>query len=103
MIENEDKERQYLSQCLTKMFEIKALERLKYFLRIEVAHSRQGIFISQKKYVTNLLREIGKTTCKLASIPIDPNLRLGKVEEDVMVERELHQDPVGRLIYLYHT
>jgi hypothetical protein len=28
---NDDKERQYLSQCLAKKFEIKALQRLKYF------------------------------------------------------------------------
>jgi hypothetical protein len=44
---DDDKERQILSQCLAKEFEIKALGRLKYFLGIEVAHSRQGIFISQ--------------------------------------------------------
>lgn len=32
-----------------KKFEMKELGSLKYFLRIEVAHSRQGIFISQQK------------------------------------------------------
>jgi hypothetical protein len=40
IIGNDDKERQNLSQCLAKEFEIKELERLKYFLEIEVAHSR---------------------------------------------------------------
>ena len=44
---NDDKERQVLNQCLAKEFEIKVLGRLKYFLGIEVAHSKQGIFISQ--------------------------------------------------------
>ena len=61
---DDDKERKFLNQCLAKEFEIKALGRLKYFLGIEVAHSRQGIFISQQKYVMDLLKEIGKTTCK---------------------------------------
>ena len=41
------KEKQVLSQYLAKEFEIKSLGRLKYFLGIEVAHSRQKILISQ--------------------------------------------------------
>ena len=77
---DDDRERQLLSQCLAKEFEIKTLGRLKYFLGIEVAHSKQGIFISQQKYVTDLLKETGKTTCKPVSTPIEPNLKLGEVE-----------------------
>lgn len=44
-------------ECMTKLkeFEIKDLGRLKYFLRIEVAHSNDGIFISQQKYIVDLL------------------------------------------------
>ena len=37
------------------VFEIKELGKLKYFLGIEVAHSQQGIFISQQKYVLRLI------------------------------------------------
>ena len=36
---NDELEKQTLKPCLTKEFEIKKLERLKYFLGIEVAHS----------------------------------------------------------------
>ena len=97
------KEKQVLSQSLAKEFEIKALGRLKYFLGIEVAHSRQGIFISQQKYVTDLLKETGKTACKPASTPIDPNMKLGTAEEDAAVDREMFQRLVGKLIYLSHT
>lgn len=38
---------QSLKQCLEKEFDIKELGKLKYFLGIEVAHSKQGIFISR--------------------------------------------------------
>lgn len=40
-------------------FEMKDLEGLKGFLEIEVARSQRGIFISQWKYILNLLSEVG--------------------------------------------
>ena len=73
MIGNDYKESQTLRQCLTKEFEIKELGRLKYFLGIEVAHSKQGIFISQQKYVMDLLKETRKLAYRPASTSIDPN------------------------------
>ena len=71
MIGNNEKKRQTLRQCLTKEFEIKELGRLKYFLGIKVAHSKQGIFISQQKYVTDFLKETRKLACRPTSTPID--------------------------------
>ncbi|KAL5578648.1 hypothetical protein UlMin_011090 [Ulmus minor] len=44
---DDERESQFLRKCLAKEFEIKELGRLKYFLGIEVAHTRLGIFISQ--------------------------------------------------------
>jgi len=100
---DDEEEQKLLSQHLAKNFEIKTLEKLKYFLGIEVAHSRKGIFISQQKYITDLLKETGKTACKPANTPIDPNLKLGNAEEDTAVDKEMYQRLVGRLIYLSHT
>ncbi|CAJ2663478.1 unnamed protein product [Trifolium pratense] len=98
-----EEEQQMLSQHLAKEFEIKTLGKLKYFLGIEVAHSKKGIFISQQKYITDLLQETGKTACKPACTPIDPNIKLGNAEEDVAVNKERYQRLVGKLIYLSHT
>ena len=91
-----------LKQCLLKEFDIKELERLKYFLDIEVAHSKQGIFISQQKYVLDLLRETGKLGCKLVDMPIEFNHGLCDASDDPMVDRGSYQRLVGRLIYLTH-
>ena len=100
---DDEEEQKLLSQHLAKNFEIKTLGKLKYFLGIEVVHSKKGIFISQQKYITDLLKETGKTTCKPANTPIDPNLKLGNAEEDTAVDKEMYQRLVGRLIYLSHT
>lgn len=76
MIENDEHEQQSLSQCLAREFEIKALGKLKYFLGITISHSKKGIFISKQKCITNLLKE-SKMTCKLLSMPVDLNVKLG--------------------------
>ena len=49
-----------LKNCLITEFEVKELGRLKYFLGIEVVHSHHGTFISQQKYVLDLLAKTGK-------------------------------------------
>ena len=73
---NDNREKQEVKQRLAKEFEIKELGKLKYFLSIEVAYSIQGIFISQQKYVTDLLEKTGKIGCKPICTLMDPNHKL---------------------------
>jgi len=39
---------------------------------MEIAGSKKGIFISQRKYIVDLLKEMGKLGCKLAGTPPRP-------------------------------
>ena len=72
---------------------------LKYFLGVEVMRSKQGILLSQQKYVLDLLSETRKLGTKPCSTPMSPNVQLTK-------EGELFKDPeryirrVGKLNYL---
>lgn len=100
---NDEKGHHLLDIHLAKEFEIKSLGKLKYFMGIEVAQSKKGIFISQQKYITDLKQETGKTSCKPANTPVDPNEKLGNAEEDIAVDKEMYQRLVGKLIYLSHT
>lgn len=49
-------DKQLLKVKLAAEFEIKDLGKLKYFLGVEVAYSKQNIFIFQRKYVHDLLK-----------------------------------------------
>jgi hypothetical protein len=92
-----------LKTYLAKEFEIKDLGNLRYFLGIEVARSKEGIFVSQRKYVLDLLVETGMLACKPIDTPIEQNHRLGEDVDDTPVDRERYQKLVGKLIYLSHT
>ncbi|KAH9698542.1 protein kinase domain-containing protein [Citrus sinensis] len=92
-----------LKQNLAKEFEIKDLGQLKYFLGMEVARSKKGIVVSQRKYILDLLKETGMSGCKPSDTPIEANSKLGEVKNGFPVDNGRYQRLVGRLIYLSHT
>jgi len=65
-----------LQEQLAIEFEMKNLKGLKYFLGIEVTRSKHGIFLSQQKYILDLLSEVGLLDCKPADTPIIQNHKL---------------------------
>ena len=92
-----------LKEFLGTEFELKDLGSLKYFLGMEVARSKKGIFISQRKYVLDLLSEVGLMGSKPAETPMEFNLKLGTNKDGEEIDRGRYQRLVGRLIYLSHT
>nr|KYP44461.1 Retrovirus-related Pol polyprotein from transposon TNT 1-94 [Cajanus cajan] len=82
---DDEEEKLTLKKKLATKFEMKDLRRLKYFLGIEIAYSKKGIFISQRKYVLDFLKETGKLRCKTLGVPIEQNHKI-RSEESPQVE-----------------
>ena len=66
-----------MKKFLAKEFEIKDLGYLRYFLGIGVAQSKKSIFVSQQKYVLDLLKETCMLECKPANTPMDSTKKIG--------------------------
>ena len=77
-----------LQEHLAKEFEMKNLGGLKYFLGIEVARSKHGIFLSQRKYILDLLAETGMLECKPADTPIAQNEKLSIHDHQIPTDKE---------------
>ena len=99
---NDEGEIAQLKMKLVKEFEVKDLGQLRYFLGIEIARGADGIVLSQRKYVLDLLTETGMLGCKPAIAPMDQKVKL-IAEGGDPVDRERYQRLVGELIYLSHT
>lgn len=67
---------------------MKDLGELKYFLEIEVASSEEGVFLSQRKYLLDLLKDTSILGSKPTTTPIDRDYRLTERKGDGTVEKE---------------
>ncbi|GJW10029.1 putative ribonuclease H-like domain-containing protein [Tanacetum coccineum] len=61
---------------------------------------KDGIFISQDKYVADILKKFDFATVKTASTPMEPNKALVKDEEADSVDVHLYRSMIGSLMYL---
>ena len=88
---------------MNREFQVKDLGEMKFFLGMEVARSEKGIYISQRKYIMDLLKETGMLGCR----PSDTPIRADKLKEEgdlgKAVDKGRYQRMVGRLLYLPHT
>lgn len=88
---------------LDEAFTIKDLGELKYFLGLELARSKEGIFLSQRKFALELLEDTGYLACKPASAPMDPHLKLSKDMGTPLSNPLSYRRLIGRFQYLSST
>nr|CAD1837598.1 unnamed protein product [Ananas comosus var. bracteatus] len=86
-----------LKLFLQTQFQTKDWGRLKYFLGIEVTRCKRGIFLSQRKYVLDLLAETEKLGAKPCSAPIAPNLQLTANDDELFEDPKRYRRLVGKL------
>ncbi|GJT86254.1 ribonuclease H-like domain-containing protein [Tanacetum coccineum] len=91
---------------LKSKFMIKDLEKLTYFLGIEVIDTEKGICLNQRKYVLDLLSEYGMLACKPVNTPLMSKLIISNeaTEKDPILDNTTdYQRLMGKLIYLTNT
>ena len=101
--EDDQEDTEWVRRLLPKEFEVKDLGNLRYFLGMEIAQSRNGISVSQRKYTLNLLRETSMLGCKPVVTPMDPARKGRGEEESSPTNKDRCQNLMEKLIYLTHT
>ncbi|GKA76284.1 putative ribonuclease H-like domain-containing protein, partial [Tanacetum coccineum] len=87
-------------QMMHKRFQMSSMGELTFFLGLQVQQKEDGIFISQDKYVADILKKFDFTTIKASSTLIETNKALLKDEEAEDVNVHLYRSMIGSLMYL---
>ncbi|GJU98609.1 putative ribonuclease H-like domain-containing protein [Tanacetum coccineum] len=86
-------------KMMHKKFQMSSIGELTFFLGLQVKQE-DGIFISQDKYVTEILKKFGFTDVKTASTPMETQKLLLKDEDGEEVDVHLYRSMIGSLMYL---
>ncbi|KAJ9545625.1 hypothetical protein OSB04_025332 [Centaurea solstitialis] len=81
-------------------FKMSMMGELTYFLGLQVKQSEKGIFISQGKYVREMLAKFQLTTCCAMKTPMEPPVKVDKDSEGKPVDVTLYRGMIGSLLYL---
>ncbi|XP_019425075.1 PREDICTED: uncharacterized protein LOC109333950 [Lupinus angustifolius] len=100
---NDTSEIQSVKGHLDSQFKIKDLGNLKYFLGLEVARSKIGITLCQRKYALDLLHDTGFLTSKPAPTPMVKTNHLHQNDSELYHDPISYRQLVGRLLYLTNT
>ena len=74
-----------------------------FFLGIEVAQSESGIFISESKYASEVLKIFNMSNWNPAPTPVIRGLKLSKDDKASIVDPMLFKRLIGILMYLIVT
>jgi transposase InsO family protein len=94
---------QELKQFLSQHFEMKDLGPLSYFLGLEISSSSDGYYLTQAKYISDLLSRANLTDSKIVDTPTELNTRLTPDDGEPLRDFTLYRHLVGSLVYLTVT
>ncbi|GJS64846.1 putative ribonuclease H-like domain-containing protein [Tanacetum coccineum] len=87
-------------KLMHKKFQMSSMGELTFFLGLQVTQKDDGIFISQDKYVDEILKKFGFSTMKTASAPMETSKPLLKDENAEDADVHLYRSMIGSLMYL---
>ena len=91
---------QHVISALTSEFDLTNLGSLYYFLGIQITRTAAGLFLSQTKYVEDLLAKSEMSEAKPCDTPYLPYHRLLKDDREPYPNPQLYRSLVGALQYL---
>ncbi|GJW96329.1 putative ribonuclease H-like domain-containing protein [Tanacetum coccineum] len=87
-------------KLMHEKFQMSSMGELTFFLGLQVQQKKDGIFISQDKYVGEILKKFGFTEVKTASTPMETQKPLLKDEDGEEVDVHMYRSMIGSLMYL---
>jgi hypothetical protein len=93
----------FVKKKLSEQFKMSDLGCLGYFLGIEVDHTNDGYYISQRRYTQDLISRSGLTDTRIVATPMELHLQLRPTDGTPLEDPSRYRHLVGSLVYLTVT
>ncbi|GKC56606.1 putative ribonuclease H-like domain-containing protein [Tanacetum coccineum] len=87
-------------KLMHKKFQMSFMGELTFFLGLQVKQKEDGIFISQDKYVTEILKKFCFSDVKTATTPMETCKSLLKDVDGEDIDEHMYRSMIGSLMYL---
>eukprot|EP00253_Pinus_taeda_P027069 PITA_27069 len=91
---------QNFALVMQKEFEMSLLCELTYFLGLQIQQNKDGIFLSQTKYLKQILKKYGMEDSKPVCTPMVTGCSLSANDELAAVRQPTYRSMIGSLLYL---
>jgi hypothetical protein len=90
----------FVKACLSDQFLMSDLGPLRYFLRIGISSTPEGFFLSQEKYIYDLLNRASLTDHRTAETPMELNVHLTPTDGEPVEDPTRYRHIIVSLVYL---
>jgi hypothetical protein len=87
-------------KMMIKEFEMSMIGELSYFLGLQIKQLKNGTFISQDKYIKDMLKKFDMEDVKGISTLIETNRSLNSDTSGNIVDQKMYQSMIGSLLYV---
>jgi hypothetical protein len=81
-------------------FEMSMVGELSYFLGLQIKQLKNGTFVSQVKYIKDMLKKFDMNEAKPISTPMGTNRSLDSDKSGNMVDQKMYRSIIGSLLYV---
>jgi hypothetical protein len=97
---DDDRLSQKFEKDMQNEFEMLLLGELSFFMGLQIRQRNQENFISQTKYIRELLKRFGMEDCKPVITPMKTSCKLWKDDDSKSIDQRQYRSMIGNLLYV---
>jgi hypothetical protein len=97
---NKDSLVQWFASSMESEFEMSMIGELSFFLGLQITQRPKGMFISQEKYLREMLKRFQMEDSKPVGTPMVTGCKLSKDDDSLDVDPSSYRSMIGSLLYI---
>jgi hypothetical protein len=97
---NKDSLVKWFASAMESEFEMSMIGEMSFFLGLQITQRSEGMFISQEKYLREMLKRFQMEDSKPVGTPMVTGCKLSKDHDSPNVDQSSYRSMIGNLLYI---